>query len=125
MSEKTQAVELIKVLLRLHRRFLTLERLAAEKHFEKSLTPYEFFHLLTQDDHFAWLRPFSAMLADVDAFTEDVEITTENKNYVTTEIQKVLALPKIQQRYERHLKEDEEFMNLHNDFTKVLRSFES
>lgn len=125
MSDKAQVLDLIKVLLRWHRRYLTLERIDAEQHLDKKISPYEFLHMLTQDSYFDWLRPLSSMIADIDAFSEDIEITSQNKSYASKEIKKVLALPKIQQRSEEHKVNDSEFRILHDDLIKKLQTFES
>ncbi len=124
MTPKTPAISLIQKLLKIHRRFLELERLDAESYFNKKITPLEFFHMLTQNANFSWLRPFSAMIAAMDAFSEEVEMTPKNKLHMVTEIQKVLALPKIKSRYETHKTKDTEFLNLHEEFVKMLDLFE-
>lgn len=125
MKSKIEAANLIKELLKVHRRFLELERLDAEKYFDKKLAPLEFFNMLTQNANFEWLRPFSKMIAEVDAFSEEMEMTPKNKTHMVIEIKKVLELPKIQRRCETHQSNDSEFMKLYNDFTKTLERFEN
>lgn len=124
-QHKNQATHLMRELLKIHRRFLELERLEAESYFNKKITPLEFFHMLTQNINFEWLRPFSGMIAAMDAFSEEVEMNQKNKSHMVSEIKKVLALPKIQRRYETHKANDAEFLKLHEDFTSALTQFES
>lgn len=105
-----------------HRRFLELERLQAEKDFEKKLNPFVFVQTLTQDKRFAWLRPLSSMIADLDAILDEAEVTPENKKFMLEEIAKVLALPQIKDRYEFHRMNDPEFTLLHAEFMCALNN---
>ncbi len=102
----------------MHRRFLELERFQAEKYFNRKINPFEFLQTLTQDKNFAWLRPFSSMLADLDAFIDDTPETDQSLKYITDEISKILSLPQIKERYEHHQLYDADFARLSIEFTK-------
>ena len=53
-------------LLRLHKALIESERTDFEKTFGRIASPYQFLHLLTTDPWFAWLRPLSQLVAEMD-----------------------------------------------------------
>lgn len=108
-----------------HKRFLDHERRQAEAYFGRSLSPYEFLKLLMEDKNFAWMRPFSALIADIDAFADEAEnISQEDLNRIHAQVNKVLrdaeTASTLYNRYQIHLNNDPDFVMLHTDVTKAL-----
>ena len=63
-------------LAELHRRLVEAARIAYEKEHGRVSGPGELLRLLTQHEHFAWLRQLSELLADLDALAGE-QPTTE------------------------------------------------
>ncbi len=120
LEPKQHYIGLMTKLKKVHRRLLELERLEAESHFGRKMNPFEFFQILTQDKNFEWLRPFTKMIADLDGFLDEVESSDIKKQYVEGEISKVLSMPRVKERFERHKDSDTEFAALDLEFTKAM-----
>jgi len=60
----------------LHRRLVDASQRSYEKNHGRVSGPGELLRLLTQDEHFAWLRQLSELLADLDALAAE-EATLE------------------------------------------------
>lgn len=121
MKEKLN--ELSRRLKDLHKLFLENERITAEKSLDRKISPYDFFHLLVQDKDFSWLQPFSALLAELDAFVDEAEtISKEDLIRIQTQVNLVLHQKesKIAQRYQYHLLHDGEFILFHSWVNKAL-----
>jgi hypothetical protein len=103
-----------------HRRFLELERLQAEKVSEKRISPLEFLLNLTQDEQFAWLRPMSSKIADLDALLDETEEAPENRKFMLGEIAAMLSSPHLKDRYESHVMNDPDFAFLHAQFMHAM-----
>lgn len=108
-----------------HRRFLNNERVEAEKYFGRAINPMDFFRLLTEDKNFEWMRPFSAMIADIDAFTDEAEaISMDDLKRIRLQVFNVLRSTEeastFNKRYSTHLNEDPDFVMLHADVMKAL-----
>ncbi|WP_295899322.1 hypothetical protein [uncultured Bdellovibrio sp.] len=109
----------------LHRRFLELERIAAEKYFERRISPFDFLQILTHDKNFAWLQPFSALIAEIDAFVDESEhIVATDLTCIKDQIDFVLhkseVNSKIYHRYQHHISEDPEFVMMHANLNEAL-----
>ncbi len=114
---KTKVKELNQALKNVHKRFLENERLQAEQYFEKKIAPFEFLLKLTQDKNFEWLRPFSALIAEIDAFSDEAEvISSSDLICINDQINFVLRSEKskIAPRYGHHLNHDADFIMLHS-----------
>ncbi len=110
----------------LHKRFLENERYQAEQYFEKKITPFEFLLILTQDKNFAWLQPFSAMIAEIDAFTDEAEtISQADLICIRDQIEFILQSSNtdLVNRYQYHLNNDADFIMLHASLKKVMNEF--
>ena len=117
--------ELNRELKSLHRWFLELERLEAEKTLGKKITPIDFLHLLTGDPDFEWLRPFSALLANMDEFMDESEsITHEDGLRLANEVSGVLHEneSKLKAKYTYYLFNDGEFILLHGKLKAALKA---
>ena len=122
---KQSALNLMKSLLNLHRKFLELERLKTEAREGQKLSPLEFFNRLTQDPAFEWLRPLSKIITDLDILTEEDVITPQAQAQMLSNIKNILSMPNIKQSIEVYQTSDAEFKSLHEDFTKAMAAFEN
>lgn len=109
-----------------HKRFLENERIEAEQYFQRKIAPFEFLLMLTQDNKFTWLHPFSALIAEIDAFTDDAEeISTDDLICIRNQVDFIFdnSSPSLTSRYYHHLNHDAEFIMLHASMKKVLNDF--
>jgi hypothetical protein len=66
-------------LLRLHKALIDSERIVYEAQVGAIHSPHHFFHLLTNDPWFAWLRPISQLIVAVDeALDADDPVTSDS-----------------------------------------------
>jgi hypothetical protein len=109
-----------------HKRFLENERKEAEEYFQRKIAPFEFLLMLTQDNKFTWLHPFSALIAEIDAFTDDAEdIAMEDLVCIRNQVDFIFdnSNPNLTSRYLHHLNHDADFIMLHAAMKKVLNDF--
>jgi hypothetical protein len=115
-------IEKLSVALKdVHKRFLEQERLQAEK-----IAPFEFLLILTQDKNFAWLQPFSALIAEIDAFASEAEeISTNDLKCIKDQIDFLIKNPasSIFDRYNHHLSNDAAFIMFHSGLKKEIEAF--
>lgn len=120
---KTKVKKLSHVLKDVHKRFLENEREQAENFFQKKIAPFEFLLMLTQDKNFAWLQPFSALIAEIDAFTDEVEVI-EKKDLICIRDQVEYLMShqssSVMNRYNHHLNNDATFIMLHSSLKMEL-----
>lgn len=120
---KTKIKKLSDVLKDVHKRFLEQERVQAEQYFEKKISPFEFLLMLTQDKNFVWLQPFSDLIAEIDAFTDEAdEISMSDLKCIKDQIDFLLkdTESSIVKRYNHHLSTDAAFIMLHSSLKKEL-----
>ncbi len=109
-----------------HKRFLEKERQEAEAYFQRKISPFEFVLMLTQDQGFVWLQPFSALIAEIDAFVGTQEEVSENDLIcIRDKIDFLLKDPasSVITRYNKHLSEDPSFIMFHSSLKKELSAF--
>src|SRR5277367_3475880 len=68
--------ELRDALLRLHKALMETERISYERTFGKIQSPFQFLKLLTEDPWFAWFRPVSQLIAEIDEALDSKEPLT-------------------------------------------------
>ncbi len=117
---KQDLIDLMGKFRNVHRRFLELERLDAQKRYEQKFSPLDFLLNLTQDERFAWLRPLSTMIVALDDALDEAEDTPETRKLLLDEIARTLALPRIKERYEAHIRSDPDFTFLHAEFEHAV-----
>jgi hypothetical protein len=71
--ERSHVGRLRRALLRLHKALLDDERVSYERVYGRIATNGEFLQLVLNHAWFAWLRPLSQLIADLDAFDEEHE----------------------------------------------------
>ena len=121
---KEKLVELSTRLKNLHKQFLDNERNESEKQLGRKISPYDFFHLLVQDKDFAWLKPFSALMAEIDEFVDTAEKISQNDlDRIKDQVNAILHDPgsKIAERYKHYLYHDGEFILYHSWLNKALK----
>lgn len=120
---KEKVIILNNKLKNVHKRFLENERIQAEEYFQRKITPFEFLLMITQDKSFSWLHPFSALIAKIDAFGDEVDLMDE-KDFLGIKNQIEVLLKdqasKVANRYNYHLSHDADFIMLHADLKKEM-----
>jgi hypothetical protein len=123
---KSKIKNLSNVLKDVHKRFLEQERLQAEQFFNRKITPFEFLLMLTQDKNFLWLQPFSALIAEIDAFADESEtFSNEELLEIKKRIDFLIKDPSssVVDRYNHHLNNDAAFIMLHSNLKNELNNF--
>jgi hypothetical protein len=75
---KAQLEKISKNLKNVHKHLLDNERVASEIRLGHKIAPLEFFQLLTTDQSFAWMKPLSALMAEIDEFIDEAETVSES-----------------------------------------------
>ena len=125
MTMKDQLEQLSKALKNVHKQFLENERIAAEIRLGHALPPLAFFHLLTQDPSFVWMKPFASTMAELDEFIDKAEsITATDVAKYRELVEKLVSDPssKIAERYRQHLMQDSGFVLAHAELRLALDS---
>jgi ElaB/YqjD/DUF883 family membrane-anchored ribosome-binding protein len=107
-----------------HKHVLDNERVAAEVRLKHRITPLEFFNLLTRDEAYAWLKPFSALMAEIDEFIDETESVSESDvARIRERIEFMLQDPgsKIAARYSQYLTQDSELILAHARLRESLK----
>ncbi len=78
---KSELERLSRSLMKVHKLVLEHARLEAEQALGHQIAPLEFFNLLTQDERFAWLKPISSVLAEID---ETIDESVKNGTAITS-----------------------------------------
>lgn len=87
----------------------------------RTLSPFDFLRLLTQDLEFKWLQPFSALIVEIDTFVDEAPtISDADVLRIKTQVDFVLKQPKISARYQYYLDHDPLFIPLHSNLIKLL-----
>lgn len=123
---KAKVKNLSSALKDVHKRFLEQERRSAEEYFQKKIAPMEFLSILTQDKSFEWIRPFSALIADIDAFAEEDKIEDQDLSRIKNEVEYLLTDTdsSLSKRYRFHLNNDADFIMYHSTLKNELSSWE-
>lgn len=84
--------------MKVHKLVLEHARLAAEQELGHQIAPLEFFNLLTQDQRFAWLKPMSSVLAQIDEAIDEsakngTAITAKDLDYFSERVEFLLLNP--------------------------------
>jgi hypothetical protein len=122
--ERASLRDLSARLLRLHAVLLERARLAYE-HRHGTVAPRDLLPLLIHDQHFAWLRPLSGMIAGIDEVvdTADVVLTGDVKR-LFAQVQRLLRSddsdPAFHTSYRDALQESPDVVMRHADVVKLL-----
>ena len=119
--------ELRAVLQALHKTLLDSERMNYEASFGRTVSGYDFLHLLTSDPWFAWLAPVTHLFADMDALLDAKEPLTAASVDALLQRTKTLLTPTetgegFARQYDEVLQRDPDVLFAHVTIFKVLRS---
>lgn len=121
---KSRVTELTKALRVVHRMFLENERVVAEKLLQRTLDPFSFLTVLTQDKNFEWMKPFNTLLAEIDAFEDEAEtITADDLLRLKKQVETLLQTPdsKIATRYREQMMFDGDLMMANAKLNQALK----
>lgn len=111
-------------LLDLHRALLDVERQAYEQVFDKP-TPFELLRLLTESPQFAWLRPISQLVAEIDDLMDSQPPSSATAIAdVTSRVGSLVRLESptedFKDRYRDALQQSIDVAGLHADLRRML-----
>ena len=124
---RQRLTELCAALQQLHKTLLNSERLSYEASFGRTVSPYDFLHLLTSDPWFAWLAPVTHLLADMDALLDAKEpLPTAAVNALVNQT-KILLTPTesgegFSRQYDEVLQRDPDVLFAHVTLMKFFRA---
>jgi hypothetical protein len=124
---RSRLKELRAALLALHKALLDSERMSYEESFGRTLSAYDFLHLLTSDPWFAWLAPVTHLLADVDALLDAKEVLTVAAVNELALKTKTLLTPTetgegFSRQFDEVLQRDPDVLFAHVALSKLLRA---
>lgn len=124
---RQQLTQLRETLQPLHKSLLDSERLSYETSFGRTLSPYDFLHLLTSDPWFAWLAPVTQLLADIDTLLDGKEPLGAATVAALLRQTKTLLAPTetgegFSRQYDEVLQRDPDVLFAHVGVMRVLRS---
>jgi hypothetical protein len=113
-------------LLNLHKTLLESERVSYEKIFGKIHSPYQLLQLVTNDPWFAWLHPFSQLLAAIDEKLGGKKPGTRAElDDLFNQVHRLLIASEIGEGFSRHyfdaLQRDPDVVFAHAPAAKLLR----
>ena len=119
--------ELRAVLQALHKTLLDSERMSYEASFGRTVSGYDFLHLLTNDPWFAWLAPVTHLLADTDALLDAKEpLTTAAVNALVNQTKTLLTPTEsgegFSRQYDEVLQRDPDVLFAHVTLMKFFRA---
>lgn len=124
---KLKIEQLSRNLKRVHKLMLENERIATEGRLNRPIAPLEFFNLLTQDPSFQWMKPISALIAEIDEFVDESvkegkPITEHDLNQIRERVEFTLldAGSSISERYLQYLSQDTDLVIAHADLRADL-----
>ena len=122
--ERASLRDLSARLLRLHAVLLERARRSYE-HRHGAVTPRDLLPLLIHDEHFAWLRPLSGMIAGIDEVVDTAEmIAAQDVERLFAQVQRLLRSddsdPAFHTTYRDALQESPDVVMRHADVVKLL-----
>lgn len=126
IAERQQLTSVRNALLRLHKILLDAERVRYERANGRVDDMFQLLNLTINDPAFAWLRPLSAMIVQIDERMEDKELvlTSADSKALRDEV-RVLLTPAVsgndfQRNYHWALQETPEAIIGHSEVVKSL-----
>jgi len=112
--------EISRTLLPLHRRLIETAKSDYVFAYESNATPAQLIDLLQKDPFFAWLRPLTAVIVDIDEMAR-TDFEPADTEAIITRIESLLADPK----YVDMLQRDVEVASSHATLRGVLQRIKS
>jgi hypothetical protein len=124
---RQRLMELRDALLRLHKALMESERISYEKTFGKISSPVQFLKLLTEDPWFAWFRPVSQLIAEIDEKLDAKEPLTLATLDELISRAKIMLVPTeggegFSQHYDEALQRDPDVVFAHAAAAKLIRA---
>lgn len=112
-------------LLRLHKALLDGERVEYEQENGRIRSNTEFFQLVLDNEWFAWLRPFSQFIVQIDeALSAKEPITMDQANELLSQARMLLHPAETgsasEQKYYRAIQRDPDIAFMHAEVTNML-----
>ena len=113
-------------LLQLHKALIESERTSYEQTFGKIASPYQFLKLLTEDPWFAWLRPVSQLIAEMDEALDSKELLTSTAVDGLLSRTRTMLVPTeggegFSQHYDEALQRDPDVVFAHASVAKLIK----
>lgn len=129
---KSELEQLSRCLMKVHKLVLEHARREAEFDLGHQIAPLEFFILLTQDDRFAWLKPMSSILAEIDGAIDEATkkgqpITSRELDHFRGRVEFILLNPAstVAAKYLSFLATDADLVMAHADLRTQFDSKKS
>jgi hypothetical protein len=111
-------------LLRLHKALLDGERMGYEQEYGR-VTNTEFFRLVLEDQRFAWLRPISQFIVQIDEALDAKEpITMEQASELLAQTKQLLRPAvtgsSLEQKYDQAIQRDPDIAFMHAEMMNML-----
>jgi hypothetical protein len=124
---RQRLTELRDALLRLHKALMETERIGYEQTFGKISSPFQFLKLLTEDPWFAWFRPVSQLIAEIDEKLDAKEPLTPTTVDEFISRVKTMLVPTeggegFSQHYDEALQRDPDVIFAHAAIAKLIRA---
>ena len=124
---RQRLTELRDALLRLHKALMESERIGYEQTFGKISSPFTFLKLLTEDPWFAWFRPVSQLIAEIDEKLDAKEPLTKAAVNELIARAKIMLVPTeggegFSQHYDEALQRDPDVVFAHAAVAKLIRA---
>jgi hypothetical protein len=119
--------ELREALMKLHKALIDSERISYEQTFGSISSPANFLRLLTDDPWFAWLRPLSRFIANIDEALDSKEepVTNTLAEQFAKAAREMLVTDESGQGFGRQyfeaLQRDPDVVLAHGQFTKLRK----
>jgi hypothetical protein len=124
---RQRLTELRDALLRLHKALMETERIGYEQTFGKISSPFTFLKLLTEDPWFAWFRPVSQLIAEIDEKLDAKKPLTKAAVDELIARARTMLVPTeggegFSQHYDEALQRDPDVVFAHAAFAKLIRA---
>ncbi len=112
-------------LLRLHKALLEGERVGYEQEHGRIRSNTEFFQLVLENEWFAWLRPFSQFIVQIDeALSAKEPITMDQADELLTQTRQLIHPSEtgssLEQKYYRAIQRDPDIAFIHAELANML-----
>lgn len=124
---RQRLIELRESFQQLHKTLLDSERVSYEASFGRTVSAYDFLHLLTSDPWFAWLAPITHLFADMDTLLDAKEPLTVADVDALVQRTKTLLTPAesgegFARQYDEVLQRDPDVLFAHVTLMKFFRA---
>lgn len=124
-SLRRQLLAIHKGLLHVHKALIDYERGRYEREHGRVATAGEFLELVISHPWFAWLRPMTELIVQIDEYTESKKPVDESQGHALIDRARDLLVPSesagfFQREYHRALQESSEVGNAHAEWKLMV-----